>query len=807
MNLWFDLKYAWRLTMKSKGYLIICASVVALSVGLAVWTCELVYSQMLKPLGVPQSDSWYSLQIASKAGSTAGPSVDAYTYQELLKRNRSAHHLGAFANRPVVLSEGQAGTRLRGAAMSTSLLAAMQTPPLLGRIFQESDGQPGAASVAILSYDAWQTYFAGDSNIVGRTTRIDAAPVQIIGVMPREFLVFQDFELWVPLQMPPLARPGDSTTMVSPFVAVNGNQNLQAILNEMTPAIDGVNHDYPELFNPGRHVALIPAHRMYTHAFAPIVTMLSLIAAAVLLIGGMNISMVFLARLLERSRELALRSALGASRLRLMRQCLLETAVVVLVGLVAGYGLAWLGVRWTQGLFEFGSRIKAIGRSPNLLELRPGNLAAAVLCSAAVWLVSTLVPAWRIARQDAADVLAGSGKGTTNRGSNKTVGLLVGVQVVVSCVVLVVCTNLVLAVKQEVSKPTGLNTAGVIIATDPTVFGSRFSRPTERLRYWEDLNTSIESRVPGAVVAFTTEVPTDIGKVPVSIETQQGTTNQGAVTVPLTVVSDDYFAMLGLSARSGRLFDSTDNGTSLSVAVVDETMVALHWPDDKNALGKRVQLNPTGNGPWLTVVGVVSAVSAGPYNSAVGVLFRPLRQAVPPEFRLLVRPPNTAGDSRATIRAAAFAVDRDLPLQNLQALDDYLDSLNLATTALVPMVTAVALIVALLAASGLFGLISRSVAQRTQEVGIRRALGATPLRATSRFMRQGAAYLMVGVAGMAVGIVLMPLLSHAIDNILDHVVLGTSGVVALMVSVIFIASYLPSRRAVALEPGDALRHE
>jgi putative ABC transport system permease protein len=807
MNPWFDLKYAWRLTMKSKGYLIMCASVVALSVGLAVWTCELVYSQMLKPLGVPRSDSWYSLQIASRTESTANPSVDAYTYQELLKRNRSAHLLGAFANQPVVLSEGQAGTRLRGAAISTSLLAAMQTPPLLGRIFQEADGQPGAARVAILSYDAWQTYFAGDSNIVGRTTRIDAVPVQIIGVMPREFLVFQDFELWVPLQLPPLARPGDSTTMVSPFVAVDRNQSLQPILNEIKPAMDGVNHDHPELFNPGRHVVLIPAHKIYTHAFAPIVTMLSLIAAAVLLIGGMNISMVFLARLLERSRELALRSALGASRARLMRQCLLETAVVVLLGLVAGYGLAWLGVRWTQGLFEFGSRIKGIGRSPNLLQLRPGNLAAAVLCSAAVWLVSTFVPAWRIARQDAAEVLAGSGKGTTSRGSNKTVALLVGVQVVISCVVLVVCTNLVLAVKREVSKPRGLNTAGVIIATDPTVFDSRFSRPSDRLRYWEDVKTSIESSVPGTAVAFTTEVPTDMGNVPASIETQPGTTNQGAFTVPLTVVSDDYFQMLGLSARSGRLFDSTDNSTSLSVAVVDENMVARYWLDDRNALGKRVQLNPSGNGPWLTVVGVVAAVSAGPYNSAVGALYRPLRQAVPSEFRLLVRPPNTATDSRPAIRAAAFAVDRDLPLQNLQALDDYVDSLNLATTALVPMVTAVALIVALLAASGLFGLISRSVAQRTQEVGIRRALGATPLGATSRFMRQGAGYLMVGAVGMGVGIVLLPLLSHAITNILDHVVLGTSGVVVLMVSVIFTASFLPSRRAVALEPGDALRHE
>ena len=806
MNLWFDLKYAWRLSMKSKGYSLMCATVVALSVGLAVWVCELVYSQVLKPLEFPHSDSWYSMQIAAKAESTPNPGVDAFTYQELLKHNRSADYLGVFEYRPAVLSEGQASTRLRGAAISPRLLAAMQRPPLMGRIFQESDGQQQAASVAILSYDAWQTYFAGDRNIIGKTTRIDAAPVQIVGVMPRDFLAFQDFELWMPLQMLPLARPADSTMTLFPFVVVNGKQNLTTILNEMNPATDGVNHDYPDLFNSGRHLALIPAHQMYTHAFAPIVTMLSLIAAAVLLIGGVNISMVFLARLLERSRELALRNALGASRARLMRQCLLETALIVLLGLVVGYGLAWLGVRWTQGLSEFGSKIKASGRDPNLLELRAIDLVAAVICATVIWLVSTLIPAWRISKQHAAEVLAGSGKGTASRSSNKSVGLLVGVQVVVSCLVLVVCTNLVLAVKKEVSKPTGLNTAHVIIATDPTVFDARYSQPTERRRYWDELTGSIESKVPGAEVAFTTGVPTAPVKVPASIETQQGTTKQGTFTLPLTVVSEDYFRMLGLNSRSGRLFDSTDNSTSLNVAVIDEKLAARYWPDQE-VLGKRVQLNPTDNGPWLTIVGVVSHVSDGPYGSDVGVIYRPLRQAVPPEFRLLVRTQNTATDIRAAIRAAAFAVDRDLPLQNLQTLDDYVASLNIATTALVPAITAVALIVALLAASGLFGLINRSVAQRTREVGIRRALGATAWRATSMFTREGTLYLGVAIAGVGLGIMMMTLLSAAISNIFDYVILATLGVVLLMAVVIFSASYLPTRRAVALEPGDALRYE
>jgi hypothetical protein len=378
--------------------------------------------------------------------------------------------------------------------------------------------------------------------------------------------------------------------------------------------------------------------------------------------------------------------------------------------------------------------------------------------------------------------------------------------VLVSCVVLVVCVNLVLAVKQEVNEPNGLNSAGVIIATDATVFDSRYTEPAARVRYWDDLKASIRSRVPGSEVAFTTGMPTGPQRVPAAVEAQQSATVKGALKLPVAAVSEDYFKLLGLSLRSGRLLDTTDTETTLNVAVVDEKLAARYWPGEE-VLGKRIQLNPTENGPWLSIVGVVSHVTDGPYGADQGVVYRSLRQAVPSEFRPLVRGPNTSSDIRDAVRAAAFAVDRDLPLQNLQTLDDYIASLNIATTMLVPGMTAIALIVALLAASGMFGLISRSVAQRTQEVGIRRALGATPLRATARFRRQGTVYLLLAVAGLGLGVMMMPLLSRAISNILDHVMLGTLGVVVLMVSVIFIASYLPSRRAVSLEPGEALRYE
>jgi predicted permease len=806
MNLLFDLKYAWRLLRKSWGYSLMCASVVALSVGAAVWTYSMTYSQLLKPLGFPGSERWYSVQIAEKAAARPQPTVDAYTYQKLLEQNRSAGHLGAFAHEAVILSEGQASRSLRAAAITPRLFAATGMPPLLGRTFQDADGRAGAAAVAILSFDAWQSYFAADPAIVGKTARIDSAPVQIVGVMPKDFYAFEDFELWLPLLLPPLARPGDSTAVLTPIVALGANQNAGAVANEMKSVIDGVNRDYPDLFNATRSVALVPAHRMYTHNATPVLLMLSLMSAAVLLLGGVNISMVFLARLLERSRELALRVALGSSRARLMRQCLIETALIVLLGLTAGVGLAAAGVRWTQALTEFTSRIAGSGRSANMPALLPVHMLAAVICATVLWLLSTLIPAWRIPKQDTAAMLAAGGKGTSLRSGNKSVSLLVGLQVVVSCLVLVICANVVLAVRKEVSKPAGLSTAGIIVSTDPTAFDARFSQPAERLRYWDELTSAIESKIPGAEVAFTTAAPTRPDSVPASIETQQGTAKQGALTLPVTVVSERYFKLLGLGLRSGRLFDSTDTGASLNVAVVDENMAARYWPD-REVLGRRIRLSPSENGPWLTIVGVVSGVREGPYRPNMGTLYRPLRQAVPPEFRLLVKGPGPAAVSRDAVREAAFTVDRDLPLHNLQTLDDTMAAMNLAPTTLIPVMMAVALITALLAASGLFGLISRSVAQRTQEVGIRRALGAVPRRATAMFIRQAVLYLVVAVAGVGLGTMLMPPLSAAIHNIFDYAILGTAGVVLLMAAVIFFATYLPSRRALALEPGDALRYE
>lgn len=806
MNYMFDLKYAWRLLLKSSGYSLLCAGVVALSVGLALWAYSLVYSQSLKPLGFPGSERWYSVQIARDAERGPEPSVDAFTYQEIRNRNPDADFLGAFSSRTALLSEGQASTSLRAVEISPRLLAATRGKPLHGRLLDESDSQSGAAPVAVLSYDTWKNYFASDATVVGKQAQIDGKPVQIVGVMPQDFFAFQDFELWQPLQSTNLVRPGDSDRTYAPIIALKDGQSIETISKGMAGAVASVNKDHPSLFKAGRHMELIPALRMFTHSRVQFVLTIGFLALAILLLGCVNISLVFLARFLERSRELALRSALGASRGRLMRQSLLETGLVVLIGLFGGCGLAALGVGWARNLSDTTAQIMATGRISEVMTIRPVDLLIAVLAAVFVWLFSTLLPAWRITKQDAAQTLAGTGKGASVRGSAKSTSLLVGIQVLVSCLVLVICGNLGLGVNKEASKPFGVDIAQTMSSTYPTVFDGRYAQPDQRLRYWDELQSGIESRIPGSKASFVTDLPTMGKRVPVSFSSQDGAANQAEQTVPMTAVSDAYFDMLGIRLRSGRLFDSTDNADSLKVAVIDEKTANRYWPG-QDPVGKRIQLDPKNNGEQLAIVGVASAVASEPYTPDNGIIYRPLRQASPQQFYLLTKLPKSAGDSRVALRAAAYEVDRELPLHNLQQLNDYIGAVNTTYKAMLPVVAAITLITAMLAATGLFGLISRSVTQRTQEIGIRRALGATRRKAVSMFVRQGTVYMIVGVFGIALGIVVSTLISSVFTNILEFALPVAIGTLLLMGAVIFAASYLPIRRALALEPGDALRYE
>jgi predicted permease len=805
-NLWFDIRYASRLLRKSPGHSLLCALVVALSVGLALFVFVMDYSIAYKPLPFPGANRWVSIQLAEKAASTASPRIDAYTYQQWQEHRRNVDYIGAFTAREAVLSEGEESNALRGAAITPSLLSAMGIQPLLGRTFAPDDGQATASTSVILSYDTWQKYFAADRSIVGRQIRVNAQTAQVVGVMPKGFYAFRDYEIWFPLALGPIASPSASTLRLSVLARRADGVTDDAILAELQPIVQEINTRYPGTFDAKRHVELFPAFRIYSHENMPIIAVSGFIAIAVLLLGAMNISMIFYARMVERSRELALRSALGSSRGRLLRQCLLESLLVVVVGLLLGIGLAMLGVKWGQSIRDFPSRILATGSPWDYPQMRISDLVAGVIAATVVWLASTLVPALRLTRQDAAKVMGGSGKGTASAGKSRAARFLVGAQVIVSCLLLVICASLVFAVNGEASKPLGIRVNDLYVSSDPSSFSARYADATERNNYWNDLSRSMTQRIPGAETVIATAVPTRPDEQPVSIEGRQDAAGESSLKLPVTAVSDNYFSVLGITARSGRFFDGTDVPGGAQVAVVDEELAKRYWPG-QDPLGKRLQIDPVAGGPWLVVVGVASHVASEPYGGEKGLVYRSIRQATPASFQVAIRVPPHFDAAETAVREAAFAVDRDLPLRNIQPMPALMEALDIGYASIVPVFSAIVAITVLLAGSGLFGMISRSVAQRTQEIGIRRALGSSKARVRNIFMRQAVIYLAVALTGGALGILLVNMLTSVIPNALVHIAMVMLGVVIVMFVVVFSASYFPARRAVSLEPGEALRYE
>ncbi|WP_257386465.1 ABC transporter permease [Tahibacter caeni] len=805
-TLLFDLKYAWRLFLKRAGSSFLCIVVVALSVGLALFVYVIDYNMALKPLPFTGSGDWLSLQLSENASRPQRPQVDAYTYQEITRRVDRIDYLGAFAAETAVLSEGQTSTRLRAAAISPGLLSAMHATPQLGRTFDAADANPGAPRNVLLSHTAWQTYFAGDPAVVGKQARIDGQPVQVVGVMPADFFAFRDFEIWRPLQLPALAAPGDADPVLTPIVRLKDSQGKEAAVAAIQAVVDDAGKNYQSRFGAERGVGLFPGHRMYTHGDTPVIAMATFIAIAVLFLGGVNISLIIFAMLMERTRELALRTALGSTRRSLIRQCLLQSGFVVLFGLAVGIVLAALSVDWAHGLLDFTARMQALGRSPSELVMRPLDLVAAAAIAIVLWLSSTLIPAARLSKLDPAVSLAGTGKGGLgSRSGNRMASILVGVQVIVSSLLLVICSNVVLSVNKELNRPIGVQVEQRIMSTYPTEFDGRYAQAADRLQYWDRLTEAVKQRIPGAEVAYTTADPTGPINEPAMLEDRSDVASDGSLKLPVSVVSENYFALLGIGLKAGRLFDSTDDGSAPGVVVVDQLTADHYWPG-RNPIGQRLRLSPNGDSPWLTVVGVASSV-AGPYSRTVGVVYRPLRQVAPAGFQLLVKlPPAAPESSREALHAAAFAVDQNLPLHNLQMLDDYLLALN-SYKSLVPGFTGIGLVLLVLAATGLFGLIGRSVSQRTQEIGVRRALGSSRSGIVARFLRQASVYLVIAIVGGCLGVVMTTGMSGAIPNVLDNVALVTTGVFLTLTLVIFVSVYFPVHRAVALEPGDALRHE
>jgi putative ABC transport system permease protein len=804
--MWFDIQYALRHIAKKPLFYSVVILTLALGIGANAAIFTVVNGVLLQPLPYPHPER---LMMVWTHNPRQGFDKDVGTYpnfEDWRRASQSFERMSAYRGASVTLTGNGNPAQIRGARVTHEFFETMGVVPLQGRAFRSANGQAGGERVVIVAHGLWTRRLGADASIIGRRIVLDGVPHEVIGVMPASFKHPADAELWMPLapvgELQALfgARGSYWLTIVGrlkPGVARGGAQS------EMDAIAARLQKEYPS--NAGIGIRLVPMHEeLVGDVKRPLLILLGAVCF-VLLIACANVANLLLTRAASRQRELAIRTALGADRGRLVRQLLTESVVLGLLGGAAGLMLATLGTDLLQAL--------APAELPRLSDIAIDRQVLAYAAGASIFtsLLFGLVPALHASRRDSSAHLKEGGRTGTDsrRGGRVRAALAVG-ELAIALVLLVGAGLLIRSVIALNSADPGFATRGVLalrLHLPSAAYGdsARITGFYEQLLERLDALPGVESAAAGSSLLLS-RLPASAG---INIEGRPPLPADARnIPVPYDSVTPEYFSTLQIPLRRGRMFTRADGPQSQPVVMVNETFVRRFFPGE-DPLGRRVTFeDPSQPGTrWQTIVGVVADTKRGGFEREPWAeTYFPMRQAPDQQAFVLLR---TNGDPITLIaaaQAAVWSVDRNQAIASIRTIPELLAQRELNrrfTTLLLGVFASVALVLAII---GTYGVIAYATAQRTQEIGIRIALGAdrgTILRMVFICgLRIAATGLAIGVGGaLALTHVLSGLLFGvgARDPLTFVVVPGALLVVALA------ACGIPARRAMQVEPVIALR--
>ncbi|MCU1339923.1 MAG: efflux pump, inner rane subunit [Bryobacterales bacterium] len=802
-----DFRYAARALRKSPSFTIVAVLTLAVGIGANTAIFSLVNQVLLHPPGISQPERIVVLRtkydkLKLNFEVAAPPALDA-----MRNRKEVFEHAAALQGRSFNYGGQQVPERLLGGAVSAEWFDVFGARPKLGRVFTPEEDQPSANRVVVLAHAAWLRLFGGDPKVIGRSIELNQQPYQVIGVMNRDFRWPTSVDLWVPLALPPRAftpqnwfnenlwiaariRPGVPPTQADVFLKTLTNRVLEQAPPEAKRDIS----------EAGWGLLTMPFRDSRAGvAKTPVLILLGAVGM-VLLIACSNIAGLMLARTSVRARELAVRAALGATRVRLMRAVLAESLLLSVTGGAVGIAMAQAAAGL---LLRLAPESAAAGLEPLLDGYVLWFAVAASLVSAAFF---GLVPAWQLSKVDPQQRLR-SGARTFAGGVRQRLRSGLVVAEAALALVLLVMTGLFLRslARLQETNP-GFEPRGVMTAS--------FSLPTQAYADGKAQAVFIRSvlerlgRVNGVTAATVGE------PIPFSNEFEGGSFQIVARTVvqgepgphaERRWVTPDYLKTFGIPLKEGRFFTDLDRLGTEPVAVIDERLARRYWPNE-NPLDKRVE--PTSGEGKLRIVGVVGHVMQSDLASDEdeGVLYASILQHPMPLGSIAVKTSGDVGALAAVIRDAVRETDAGLPLFNLKSMDTMIGNSLAPRRFLLRLLGFFAAAALFLAALGLYGVISYSVAQRTREIGIRIALGAERLSVLKLVVGQG---FVLAAIGVVIGIAAAALTGRFLESQLFQVsafdpltIFVTAG--ALLMAGL-VASYLPARRAVRVDPAVTLR--
>jgi putative ABC transport system permease protein len=827
-----DIRVGLRVLFKDKTFCFLAVLVLGLGIGGATTQFTVVNAVVLRGLSFPHPEQLVTIGLidpkATDQNNNFGFGVipTAQDYEDLKATQKSCSLMAGYLSGSTInVTYKNNPQRYNGGYVTEDFFKIIGVSPILGRDFTAEDNKPGAERVVILGYEIWKRDFNGDPNIVGQSVRINSKPGTIIGVMPANFK-FPNFEqLWTPLynQFPPIPRGqlviGANNAAPSVMGRLKGGVTLDQANAELITVARQLAREYPKTNQNFTSATVKPlANSLIGLQFRQTVWAMLAAVILVLLIACVNVMNMQFGRGALRAKELAIRGALGATRWRLVRQMLTESLVVAIFGAVAGILLAY----WSVDLLS--RSMDALPAGFGLpywvrFTIDARVLAFAVGITLVATLASGLIPALITAHSNAAEMMKEGGRGNSSRLVNIITRLLVIGQIALTAALLIAATLEIRSIRNQLQLNYGYDDNAIYSARLALMEGAYtedgrrdfFQRAVRELR----ANPEFDS----AALSDRFQM-TFAGGGQYEVDGQSYLTDRDRPRGNFESVSDNYFSTLGLKILEGREFTIDDADTKQPVAIVNASLAREHW-GQQSALGHQIRIfNPGQPQPWRTIVGVVpDTLMQGPFDQQTDSagFYMPLLGASPvTQFcTILVRP--RAGQRAETLgpvlTKAVTQLDSDVPIY-FPGTPAQFHAQNLSGNRIVVSLFAIFGGVAfLLSAVGLYGVMSFSVTQRTQEFGIRMALGADARRIFRMVMTQGAWQLVIGLvlgAGAA-ALLLGVLVAAALRNILFKVnALDPSiylAVAALLTIVAALSCFIPARRATRVDPVTALRYE